>query len=238
MWTLPAKSPRRRVDGLAPGEIWLSLVSAPRTISFLCSCKVDDKLLRPNLDARNVTADEAAIVDRCRQLETLPNRSDDERPRSRLPGTELTLPTRSGWPWRRSLPGRLWRAATTDAPPRATGRRGRISKQPSRPMRRLEPSSNFDGPKSARLVSSMWAASSRISSDSLMSATSKSSFPPRAPHRVARRRAENALAEGSSMIGLSRLAMTIRPMPTIFLSRFASRTTAKASCPILSVGAM
>ena len=29
-----------------------------------------------------------------------------------------------------------------------------------------------------------------------MSATSKSSFPPRAPHRVARRRAENALAEG------------------------------------------
>lgn len=143
VWTLPAKSPRRRVDGLAPGEIWLSLVSAPRTISFLCSCKVDDKLLRPNLDARNVTADEAAIVDRCRQLETLPNRSDDERPRSRLPGTELTLPTRSGWPWRRSLPGRLWRAATTDAPPRATGRRGRISKQPSRPMRRLVPVLEF-----------------------------------------------------------------------------------------------
>ena len=46
------------------------------------------------------------------------------------------------------------------------------------------------------------------------------------------------LPKGSSIIGRSRLAMTTRPTPTIFLSRIASRMTAKASCPILSVGAM
>ena len=41
--------------------------------------KLDDQLLRLDLDPRNVSADEAAVVNRCRRFEMLPNRPCDQR---------------------------------------------------------------------------------------------------------------------------------------------------------------
>ncbi len=49
------------------------------TIDLLRWCKLDDQLLRLDLDARNVGVDEAPVVNRLRWLEMLPNRSCDQR---------------------------------------------------------------------------------------------------------------------------------------------------------------
>src|SRR5262249_19798257 len=46
------------------------------------------------------------------------------------------------------------------------------------------------------------------------------------------------LPHGSKAMTRSRLASTMRPSATMPLSRMASRMTANASCPTLSVGAM
>ena len=71
---------RRRVDGvLCHGTCRVLSPSRPLAIGLLCLGKLDDQLLRLDLDARNVGVDEAAVVNRLRQFEMLPNRSDDQR---------------------------------------------------------------------------------------------------------------------------------------------------------------
>src|SRR5262249_22442520 len=55
---------------------------------------------------------------------------------------------------------------------------------------------------------------------------------------VAQRRSSMPLPCGSKAMTRSRLASTMRPSATMPLPRMASRMTANASCPTLSVGAM
>jgi hypothetical protein len=52
---------------------------SPLTVGRLCSGKVDDQSLRLDLDARDVGVDKAAVVNRRRCFEMLPNRPYDQR---------------------------------------------------------------------------------------------------------------------------------------------------------------
>src|SRR6266481_4702535 len=63
---------------LAPPDIQDVVAVSPLTVGRLCSGKVDDQLLRPDLDARDVGLDEATVVNRRRRFEMLPNRPYDQ----------------------------------------------------------------------------------------------------------------------------------------------------------------
>jgi hypothetical protein len=78
-WNDPRGADFRAQIGGEPRDIQDVVAVSPLTVGRLCSGKVDDQLLRPDLDARNMGVDEAAVVNWRRCFEMLPNRPYDQR---------------------------------------------------------------------------------------------------------------------------------------------------------------